>query len=273
LSQRRALSFARLLWIAADAFDTVRPLPYPLAATHEAFSMLTGRCPLVFAGLFFATLLSGCGERPFINYGIVDPWARRSWQEDERFGPTYYTKREELRDLRKSLDRASPAEQERMAVELAARLEAEEHPVLRGDILRTLAKLPSPVAAEAIRQATADPDPDVRIIACAAWGERGGAEARQALTQVLGSDTDNDVRIAATRELGRFKNDPEAMQALKLALNENDPAMQFRAVESLKNMSGRDYGSDLVAWKEYVDGGNPKEPPAASIAERIIPWY
>jgi hypothetical protein len=256
-----------------DPFDTVRPLLNPFAATHEAFSMLTGRRLLLLACLFFATLLTGCGERPFINYGLVDPWSRRAWKEDERFGPTYYTKRDELRALRKTVGRAGSAEQERLAVDLAARLKAEEHPVLRGEIIRTLASIPSPIAADALRQATADADPDVRVIACEAWGRRGGEDARQALAQVLGSDTDADVRIAATRELGRFKNDPQAMQALKLALNENDPAMQFRAVESLKNMSGRDYGSDLVAWKEFVDGGNPEEPQAPSLAERYLPWY
>ena len=235
--------------------------------------MLTGRCSLLISCLFFATLLTGCGERPFMNYGLVDPWSRRAWAEDERFGPTYYTKRDELRSLRKTVGRAGPTEQERLAVELSARLEAEEHPVLRGEIIRALGEIPAPVASEGLRKAIMDTDPDVRVIACETLGKRGGNESRQMLAQVLGSDTDADVRIAATRELGRFKNDPQALQALKLALNENDPAMQYRAVESLKNMTGRDYGGDLVAWKEFVDGGNPEEPPAASLADRWIPWY
>src|SRR5690606_17242653 len=107
-----------------------------------------------------------------------------------RFGPTYYTKRDELRSLRKTVGRAGPTEQERLAVELAARLEAEEHPVLRGEIIRALGEISAPAASEGLRKATQDTDPDVRVIACEALGKRGGNESRQMLAQVLGSDTD-----------------------------------------------------------------------------------
>jgi HEAT repeat protein len=215
----------------------------------------------------------GCGERPFADWGLVDPWTRTSWKEDERFGPTFHTKRQELRNRRHAVKSLSPEEQERAAIELAERLREEEHPVLRGEIIRALGPLRSEMAAETLRAAVNDTDPDVRVIACETWGRRGGDDARQVLVGVLGSDTDADVRIAATRELGRFKSDPQAMQALKVALDENNPALQFRAVESLKNMSGKDYGSDLIAWREYIDGGNPPEPPAASIADRLKNWY
>lgn len=229
---------------------------------------------------YFALILTlfslpslGCGERPFADWGLVDPWSRRSWKEDERFGPTYHAKREELRKRRENVRSLSPEEQERAAVELAARLQEERHPVLRTDIIRTLGELPSPVATEALRAAVNDQEANVRVVACEAWGKRGGEDARVVLAQVLGSDTDVDVRMAATRELGRFKDDPQAMQALKLALDENNPALQFRAVESLRNMSGKDYGADMVAWKEFVDGGNPPEPPPPTIAERLKSWY
>jgi HEAT repeat protein len=178
-----------------------------------------------------------------------------------------------LRSRRKSVRNLSPDEQERAAVELAQRLGEEEHSVLKIEIVRTLAELPSPVAAEALKTVSSDADPDVRVVCCEAWGRRGGAESRQMLAEMLGSDTDLDVRIAATRQLGKFKNDPEALQAMRLALDENNPALQYRAVEALKGMSGRDYGSDLVAWRDYIDGGNPAQPPPATIAERLKSWY
>lgn len=234
--------------------------------------MAAKRCLLILIVVLALPAL-GCSERPFADYGLVDPWARKSWKEDERYGPTYYTKRDELRAQRKSIRSLPPAEQERVAIELAQRLRDEQHPVLRSEIIRTLATVPSEAASEALRAATTDADADVRVVACQAWGQRGGDEARQTLAQVLGSDTDGDVRLAATRELGRFKNDPQAMQALKLALDENNPALQYRAVESLKNMTGRDYGADMLAWKEFVDGGNPPEPPPASIAQRLQDLY
>jgi HEAT repeat protein len=217
--------------------------------------------------------LCGCGETPFAQYGLVDPWSRRSWREDERYGPTYHTKREALRKQRSQVRSLPPEEQERKAVELAERLRDEPHPVLRAELVRTLGEIRSDIAAEALRAATQDADADVRVVALETWGRRGGEEARQVLCEVLGSDTDLDVRIAATRELGRFRSDPQAMQAIKLALDENNPALQYRAVESLKNMTGKDYGADLVAWKEYVDGGHPPDPPRATIAERLRSWY
>jgi HEAT repeat protein len=219
------------------------------------------------AAICLLSACAGCSERPF--QGALDPWSRKAWREDERFGPTYYTKRDELRAMREKMSSRSADDKERLAIELAQRLKDEQHPVLRSEIIRTLGMIPSPIASEALAAATNDTDADVRVVACDVWGKRGGEEARQALIKVLGSDTDADVRIAATRQLGHFKNDPQAMQALKLALDENNPALQFRAVESLRGMTGKDYGSDLIAWKEYIDGGNPPEPPAASIAERI----
>jgi HEAT repeat protein len=220
----------------------------------------TGMCLLVLAAV-------GCGERPL--QGMLDPWSRKAWKEDERFGPTFYTKREELRAMRKDMRSRGAGDQERLALDLAERLKNEQHPVLRSEIIRTLGTIPSPTASQALVAATTDADADVRVVACDVWGKRGGDEARHTLVQVLGSDTDPDVRMAATRELRHFKNDPQAMQALKLALDENNPALQFRAVESLRDMTGKDYGTDMIAWKEFIDGGNPPEPPPASIAEML----
>lgn len=234
--------------------------------------MAAKRCVFMLVSLA-ALAATGCGERPFAEYGLADPWSRKSWAEDEKYGPTYYTKRNELRAKRKSMGWMKPEERERVAIELAERLREEKHPVLRTEIIRALAMVKSDIALESLRAAATDADPDVRVVACEALGERGDPAACQALAQVLGSDTDPDVRLAATRELGKFKNDREAMQALRLALDENNPALQFRAVQSLKDMTGKDYGADMIAWKEFVDGGNPPDPPPATIAERLKKWY
>lgn len=231
---------------------------------------VTRRLPVLLIAMGLLSLC-GCSERPF--GGMADPWSRRSWVEDERFGPTYHTKRQELRKLRRGVGSRSPEEQERTAVELAERLQQEQHPVLRSEIIRALAEISSPIASEALKHAMNDADPDVRVVACQAWGRRGTEEARQVLAQCLGSDTDVDVRIAAARELGAFKDDRQAMQALKLALDESSPALQYRAVQSLREMSGRDYGNDLVAWREFIDGGNPPEQPPPSLADRLRNLY
>jgi hypothetical protein len=45
--------------------------------------------------------------------------------------------------------------------------------------------------------------------------------------------------------------------------------MQRRVVESLKAVSGRDYGNDMTAWRQYAASpvGRGEEPVAAK------PWY
>jgi hypothetical protein len=42
-----------------------------------------------------------------------------------------------------------------------------------------------------------------------------------------------------------------------MALDDPDPALQRRAVESLRQVTGRDFGNDVVAWRTYVQGGEP----------------
>lgn len=74
--------------------------------------------------------------------------------------------------------------------------------------------------------------------------------------------------MAAARELRRFQ-DPLAYQALGLALQDEDPALQYRAVESLREASGKDYGNDLQAWQQFAQGQDPGPEYSPSVAERL----
>ena len=77
---------------------------------------------------------------------------------------------------------------------------------------------------------------------------------------------DADVRLAAAKALGETKN-REAVAALGEALDDSDPAMQYRAVLSLKQVTGKDLGNDVNRWQQYVKGEPPE--PTPSLAERI----
>ena len=77
-----------------------------------------------------------------------------------------------------------------------------------------------------------------------------------------------DVRIAAARELRRFP-DRVAYEALGLALQEDDPALQYRAVESLKEASGKNYGNNLQAWQQFAEGKDPGPEYTPSVADRV----
>jgi HEAT repeat protein len=190
------------------------------------------------------------------------------WAEDERLGPTPHQRLEALDSLASQAANAGPDERDRVARKLTGRYRSESDPLFRAAVVRALGDLPSPAAAEGLTLALEDSDPDVRITACEAWRRLGGPEALRVLTRVLNESTDLDVRLAATRELGAL-GDPAAAQSLGLALDDPNPALQWRAVQSLKAVSGRDFGDNLSAWRQFARGGVPHPPENPSLAERL----
>ena len=93
----------------------------------------------------------------------------------------------------------------------------------------------------------------------------GDAQAVKLLSEALRSDVDADVRLAAAKALGETKN-PAAVAALGEALTDADPAMQYRAVLSLKKVTGKDLGNDVDRWQQYVKGEQPEPTPVAGRA-------
>jgi len=91
----------------------------------------------------------------------------------------------------------------------------------------------------------------VRIRACDVWAKRGGADAVQLLAARYQTDADLDVRLRALKMLGELK-DKQAIPVLARALEDGDPAVQYRAVASLKQVSGRDLGNDVNDWREWA---------------------
>ena len=173
---------------------------------------------------------------------------------------------EELKTVREQAKTLPPAEQQRYVQEMKQRLPQEQDPLVRMQIMDTLAEFPGPEAVAVMQAGMADSSPEVRIAGCKALGRRKGPDAVKELTRVLQSDTDIDVRIAATRALGET-GDQAAVATLGEALNDSDPALQYRAVQSLKSISGRDYGSDMNAWKAYAKDTRNTPPP--TIADRF----
>jgi HEAT repeat protein len=147
-------------------------------------------------------------------------------------------------------------------------LQNHSNPLLRTEAVETLSVLSTPTAADVLQIANRDDDAGVRMAACRAWGKRGDKKGVAALAQILGSDTDVDVRITAARELADF-SDPIAYQALGLAIDEDNPALTYRAVQSLRAASGRDFGNNLDAWQQFAQGGDPGPDTPLSVAERL----
>ena len=109
-----------------------------------------------------------------------------------------------------------------------------------------------------------DPDERVRMKACDIWRKRGGEEAVQLLANRYRTDRELDVRLRALRMLGELE-DKSAIPVLAEALENPDPAVQYRAVAALKQVSGRDLGDDVNKWREWAADPNVKQP--WSIAE------
>lgn len=195
-------------------------------------------------------------------------WYRTQWLEDEKVRPSLYTRMEELTELQKQAGSMSEAEQAQVAVRLARELAEDPSPLYRAQLARALGDLPVPAAAEALRQAIHDKEPSVRVAACTAWGKRGSEEAVSALAEVLSKDANLDVRTAATRELANYKTSG-SIAALGLALDDPDPALQHRAVLSLQAVTGKDFGSSVPAWRQFVREGEVQPSETPSVAERL----
>lgn len=233
--------------------------------------ILTRRC--LAACWLIALLLEGCAS-PFTWTDVLslNPSVRQRWQEDEAYAPTFYAKRDELRGFRESVPTMTAQQQDQLALRLSDVLLNEENPLLRREAILTLGHLGSPHAEPPLRRASEDADPDVRQAVCRAWGRRGGPSAPAALAEILGSDQDVDVRLAAVTELGRFQG-PAVSNALVLALEDSDPALQYQAVQTLRDHSEVDYGNSVLAWREYLRGNNPPVPQVPTIVERVRNWF
>ena len=222
------------------------------------------RKSLTIIGLCLAfSLISGCMGDP-----IYRMWHRKQWMDDENYGPTLYQRLDELSSIRKNADELGEAKREKIARQLIETLASDPSPLYRAQVVRTLAALATPTAAEGLRLALQDKDSQVRIEACKAWTRRGGEEAVSTLAQVLKTDSDLDVRLAATHQLAEFR-DPAAVSALGVALDDTDPAMQYRAMRSLKTITGKDFGNNVPAWRQYVQDGTYQPSDVPSIAERF----
>lgn len=195
-----------------------------------------------------------------------DPFAL--FQKDEP-GPKIRTAADYIKDLKKLADeqapKMSPEEQERASTELARRLTEEDDTLIRAQILRTMAVLPTSTARAMLSAGLQDQDPDVRVACCEALAHRRGDDALQLLCETVNSDTNEDVRLAAARGLGKL-GDQRGIPALAPLLDEENPAMRYRAIQSLEAISGRKYDT-LDEWRTFAQGGTVAEP--AGLASRL----
>ncbi len=213
-------------------------------------------------------VLTGCVQGQYYGIAALNPYTRKQWTEDEKMGPTFHQQMAELRDLKKSARSLGPAEQSRIASQMTELVRNDENPLIRAGSVRVLGEIANVAALPGIQAASVDPEAQVRIAACEAFGRRGDADAAQALALLSSNDDDTDVRLAAIAALGNCQQQ-QAVQALSVALDDSNPAIQNRAVQSLKSSTGESLGDNVAVWRAYVHGEPSPVQPAASIADRI----
>ncbi|HEX3654961.1 MAG TPA: HEAT repeat domain-containing protein [Pirellulales bacterium] len=224
-------------------------------------------------GLCWLLLVSlpACSSTLKPNWDKLAWWKKKETAPVDQ-GPTIATPQDrinKLHQMAKTVPERGPAQLEGESQDLAQVLRKEEDPLLRAEILRTMAVYPTEIATKMLTAGLKDTDRDVRVACCQAWAKRKGHDATRLLSEMLTSDTDIDVRMAAARALGDT-GDPAATTALALALEDHDPAMQYRAVQSLRKLTGKKYGDNVAVWRDYVKGKSPPEP---SLSARMKSWF
>lgn len=208
----------------------------------------------------------GCVDGPFYAIKRVNPYFRSEWKKDRQLGPTFEDRLRELALLESQLGSMPAAEQEQWAERLAAIIQKDPSSEMRFRAVAAIAKLPGEAATKALNTASGDDTDKVRMAACKAWKVRGGPAARDMLLSMAQADENSSVRQAAIESLAAFK-DGEVRAALTDMLSDRSPAVQYQVAQSLKSITGQDFGGDFQAWKEFMAGSAASDASPSSVAD------
>lgn len=193
------------------------------------------------------------------------------WPFPERERTTYHTPAMRVEAIQQFAMRSTGVdspEQQQITDQLARQMQVEPDPLVRQAVVGAIAAFRTPMAQQVLEAGLADEDVAVRVACCQALGRRGEVASVGSLANVLRAEKSIDVRLAAAEALGKLKS-PEAIQALVIALDDRDPALQYVGVQSMKSITGQDYGADVQAWRNVAASGSPPPPQTPSLAERL----
>lgn len=151
------------------------------------------------------------------------------------------------------------AERDEISGILALAYSVEADVQTRIAILGSVARLESPKRVEVFIQAAADKDPSVRMASCRHLGHVASPQAAAQLDQLLVSDTNIDVRLAAADALGKISTRESAMSLLG-GIEDSDVALRYRCRESLKQITGKDHAGNVAEWREEIQTANFEQP-------------
>jgi HEAT repeat protein len=192
---------------------------------------------------WMAVALAGCAS--------WSPFAKKPDSARDAYGPTADQRIKQLAADAKAAKGGDATARTAFARSLVDAMLTEHDARVRCRILEAAADLDEPAALAICRGGLEDPDDRVRMAACSAWAKRGGPEAVELLATRFQADPELDVRLRALRALGECR-EPAAIAVLARALEDSDPAVQYRAVGALKRVSGKNLGNDVNRWREWA---------------------
>lgn len=208
-----------------------------------------------------AVLLGGCAEGQFWKTGKYAPWVQERWAAEEKIADTLFARKARMSQAVESVMGAPVEQQQQVATKLSEVILRDPVLLLRLHSLKLITSLDCPKTLETLTISASDPSSDIRIATVKALEKVGSGDAMFQLQELVANDTDDDVRIAATRALGSFRGQ-QTVGALSIALADKNPALQICATESLANATGNhEIGRDVVQWRNFVQQsqGNPVE--------------
>ncbi|MEM7785402.1 MAG: HEAT repeat domain-containing protein [Planctomycetota bacterium] len=206
--------------------------------------------------ILFSVLQVGCSEGLFWKTGKYVPWAQKKWAEEEKIADTLFARKRMMSEAAASVAGAPVETQQQVARKLATVLSEDSVLLLRLHAINLLGQLDCPAANTALANSIIDSNSDIRVASVKAFENMPPNVAVPQLAKVADSDRNIDVRLAATRALGNFTG-RQTVTALAVPLNDSDPALQLRAVESLQKVTGENIGKDVGLWQQYVANFTP----------------
>ncbi|MGB7328825.1 MAG: HEAT repeat domain-containing protein [Rubripirellula sp.] len=213
-------------------------------------------------------LMVGCQDGPLYAIKAANPYySMNEWKKDEAIGVTDHQRMQQLSDLADTIATLPANRQQFWTGQLKQMIENDQSPEMRRLAVRAAGALKDASSLALVEAGLDDESMKVRMEACESLGRRPGDEAARLLAATLGSETSQDVKHTAIEALAKHKS-PIALDSLRVALADRNPATRDLAIASLRGVTGKNYGSNPDVWIAALDG-KPTAEPETRIADRV----
>ena len=203
--------------------------------------------------IIIAGSVIGCHDGPLYSMKTINPFFLREWAADEKLGPTDFKRRKELQQLVVTMPRLPEAEQRQWLGQINAILENDKNAEMRTLAIRALEGYGGEEAIVTCEKHLNDESPKVRMACCDVLGTKTTDRSYQILAETIGSESNDDVQVAAIRAIGKHRSE-RATQLLKEPLESRNPAIRFASVQALQSSTGKSLGDDPATWVAYLNG-------------------